>query len=514
MVVCKHGCGVEFPDTPQGKASMMRHYRWKCPKNPKVVQRLEQKKARKSKEKVVESLEKVEQKTGYAPLVEREKELSDEDRLDEEQVLDKIIAEASMTRKRPAIVRMVRYVIGKKKESIKALAEALRVADIAPSQRNLIVRNWARHLEIEDVDYILKKDKKTDAEEEEEEGKKKKTPIDRIEEELDQRYEADLKHLRELEVRKRIKDREMELSGEGKKEEEKKLVHIIDGVSLNVTPQEKMAWMRYEDDRKKSEEEREDRKEERKQRESELKTHKEDELIEWVIGEGNSAKTVKVRPETIPLLIQSQHGKNGGSDEVKALRDQFQQFQTGILQKKITELEMQMAIDPFDRLFEHKDKLEKLGLVSSAKASATDRMYSMEGKKLDTMLGIATDTTKSFKERVDVLIDILRPLGADYVKNAIKQQRGPGETVQFSEEQLEAEAKVLVKRMAEVGETMTEPEAKEVIKEEMIKRSAEGGKTMTEMNTETENSPKVVTIEKTKKKIETTEKEGQIIPGK
>jgi len=67
--------------------------------------------------------------------------------LDEQQTLEKIITEATLTKKCPAIVRMVGRHMGNKKESVETLAEALRLADIPVSQRKLILKNWAAHLD-------------------------------------------------------------------------------------------------------------------------------------------------------------------------------------------------------------------------------------------------------------------------------------------------------------------------------------------------------------------------------
>lgn len=448
---CKY-CGEPHPDKP----ALMRHSKI-CPKKPVP-------------------------ETAQA----RSTKLSDEERLDAEEMLDKIILEASLTKKRGAIVRMVARTIGKDRESIRALNDSLRIGGIIPSQRDLILRNWAEYIEVEDYEEILKKDKKLEKEEEEDKGDdKKKTPIEKLKEGVKKAYEGELEQLEIMRVRKQIANMERELSGEGKKEgEEKKLIHIIDGASLNVTPQEKMAWMKYEDDRKKQEEEREDRKEERKQREEdrrkredELKTHKGDELVEWVLGEGKEAKTIKVRPETIPMLIQSQGKKGGESDELKILREeiklmreQHQEFQTNVLYKEIEELKVAQSVDPIDRLFASKDKLEKLGIVSSSKASATDQMYSMDRKKMDTMLTIALDKSRSVEHKVDHLVDALGPLAKEYVREAVitmRQQRGeiaPEEP--RKDEDYERAADELEKIEKSMPDTRVEPPHKKVISSE------------------------------------------------
>lgn len=447
---CKYGCGAVFEDTPEGRTAYMRHCQFDCPNKP------DKKTAKPSDIFKKDSTEDEKKK--------HEKEeigLTEEELLDEEQILGKIIAEASKTLKRPAIIRMVRYVLGKKEESIKVLAEALRLADIAPSQRNLILRNWAHHLEVEDVDHLLKKEKKEEISVEEEEGKEKKKPIEKLKDEVKRMYDDEFERLELLRVRKQIADLEKELSGE-KKDEERKLIHIIDGVSLKVTPEEKRAWMRYEDERKKAEEEREERKEERKLR-FEKAPKKEDELVEWVIGEGKEAKTIKVRPETIPILIQSQaQGKKEDDGSIKELRgeitrqnEKFQEFQMGILQKKIDDLEIQVSIDPIERLFQQKEKLEKLGFVSSGKISATDQMYAMDTKKLNTLLTIATDKSRSIEKKIDSLVNVFGPPAREFVREqilAMKKQRGAsGEEVPRTEE----EAEEALKSLEEIDQAMS-----------------------------------------------------------
>lgn len=458
----------------------MNHCKSACPNNPKSTKY---------------KSEHLAEETVALETASSKRQLTEEQLLSEKKNLDKIISEGSASKMRPAIVRMVEHFLDDKEKSIKVLYEALRLADIDLSQRKIIVRNWASHLEVDDFDEMLKKERKIDAEEEKKEDKKK-TPVEKLKEGIKKAYDGELEQLEIMRVRKQIANMERELSGEEKKEE-KKLVHIIDGVSLDVTPQEKMAWMRYEDDRKKQEEEREERKAERKRqeedrrnRESDVKTHKGDELVEWVLGEGKDAKTIKVRPETIPMLIQSQGKKGGESDELKILREeiklmreQHQQFQTNVLHREIEELKVAQSVDPIDRLFESKDKLEKLGIVSSNKATAMEQMYSMDRKKMETMLTIALDKSRSVEHKVDHLVDALGPLAKEYVREAVvtmRQQRGataPEET--RKDEDYERAADELEKIEKSMPDTTVEPPQKKTLSIEPTKKTktkkTEGG---------------------------------------
>ncbi len=110
-------------------------------------------------------------------------------------------------------------------------------------------------------------------------------------------------------------------------------------------------------------------------------------------------------------------------------------------------MKAQMAVDPIDRLFQHKDKLEKLGVVGSDKVSAQEQMYAMDRKKLDTLLDIAMDKSRSTERKVDSLVAAFGPLAREYVRatvmNMRAQQGGPGEEAQRTEEDAEKTLRAL-----------------------------------------------------------------------
>ena len=106
------------------------------------------------------------------------------------------------------------------------------------------------------------------------------------------------------------------------KVQEKKIPHIIDGNVVYLTPSEHLEWTKYEEEKRNAEKERQERKAERerqeearRQREAEQETQKD--LVDWVIGEGSTARTIMVRPETVPFLIQAQSKKDDKPHEVK-----------------------------------------------------------------------------------------------------------------------------------------------------------------------------------------------------
>lgn len=259
--------------------------------------------------------------SGHMSAHSKKSETIDEDLpdefLDERETLDRIIAEATPTRKRKAIVRMASRHLGDKRESMEMLAEALRLADIPVHLRNLILNNWASHMDVADIEDILDIEKKDEKKKPEE----KKTDEDRAEtkktgdpvKEVFKKYKIrKAERLEDLMNTKEIADMEREMGvgkEEEKKEEEKKHTLIVDGVSLKVTAEELLSWKRYLLEQKRDEEEREERKEERKERQrliDERQPQNDGGLVEWVVGEGNNTRTIKVRPETIPLLMQAQ----------------------------------------------------------------------------------------------------------------------------------------------------------------------------------------------------------------
>ncbi len=481
---CKYGCGAEFPNTPKGKAEYMRHVQYECPKYEK---------SRASVDKMLGD-----QKKEIIP----EKKLGDDEYLDEMEILDKIIAETTTSIKRPAIVRMVRRHMGNKEESIKVLADGLRIADIPVNTRNLIVKNWAAHLEYPDVDELLDKEKREEKKKtsDEEDKEKKKDAFDAVDKEIDKMLEDEMRYTKLVRLRKERKLLEQELAEPpSKKEEEEKIDYVVEGVTLRVTPQQMLAYKRWELEQKKLEEEREERKEERKRQEDERlsryedqKSRKDEDSVEWVIGEKGNTKTIKVRPETIPLLIQAQKG-GGDSDEVKELRNElkeqralFQQFQTSVLQNELNEMKGQLAVDPLDRILHQKQKLETLGLVPSGKTSAQEQMYDMDRKKLDTLLEVFKDKSISVEKKMNMIIDAFGPLAQEYVKDAAKNLRKQrGETVP-EKTRTDADAEETIRQLDAIDEQMSEP-------------SSGASTTSASAPEKPSNPPKVVSVEKTKK---------------
>jgi hypothetical protein len=476
MVVCKYGCGTEFPDTPEGQAAYMRHCNFECPNNPK---------SKSSADSV--------QSTGKS-ILEGTGEI--DDNLDDAEILNKIIAEVTKTVKRPSIVRMVRRHLGNKEESIKMLAEALRLADIPPNQRSLILKNWATHLEVPDIEEIIKTDekeeKKKTSEEKEKEEKEIKTATEEI---LEKTLKDELRQLELLRLQKQRKLLERELSEPDKDGSAEKVDFVVDGVHLKVTPQEMLAWKKY----LKEEKEWEDEREARRNRADEKIKRSDDELVEWVVGEGSNTRTIKIRPETLPLLIQSQSKKGGDSDEMKVLREElkdqrnmFQQFQTAVLQKEIDEMKIQLSINPIDRMMQDKQKLEALGIVRSDRMSAQDQMYAMDRKKLDTLLNIVIDKSQSTGDKVDKIIDLFGPFAKQMVQDQIvqmKKQRGEG--LGDEVQRTETETKETLEKLEEVDKALTNKPA------------------VSSSGTKPSNEPKVIDIGKTQKPQETIEGENK-----
>ena len=193
----------------------------------------------------------------------------------------------------------------------------------------------------------------------------------------DEEFKRENKYLDLLRVRKEIRDIEKKLAEPAP---EKKITYVTrDGYTLHLTPAKFLEWTKFEEEQRIAEKEREERKAERKRQEEELKAEckrQEDEqqtkpegdlveggvdedLVEWVIGEGDNSKVIKVRPETLPSLIQAQSKKGDESDEVKVLREelkqireQYQALQTNFLQIK----RKKPREHPVDQLYESKEK--------------------------------------------------------------------------------------------------------------------------------------------------------------
>lgn len=418
-MVCKHGCGAEFDRTPTGQAALMRHYQYECPNKP---QKPEPKDENDVKPESVKE-------TGRAEYV------SSESRLSESEILERIIKEVSSSKKIPGIIRMVEWYMDNPKKSFEVLAEALRIGDIRPSDRVLILKNWAAHLKLGDVGKLIESEGKDEDEKKEDKEKKKEEETgDAIDKEIEKSMKDEVRQLQLLRMRKERRMLEKDIEEpkpEPKKEEEEKLIHIINGVTLKVTPQEKLAWMKYESEEREKQEERERRREEQKAKDEERLKRKDDDTVEWPIGD----KVIKVRPETIPMLVMQQtQKKEGSSDEMKMVMDkmekqneQFHQFQVDVLKKEVDELKSYASQDPLDKLYSQKEKLEKFGLIRSDKMSAQEQLYQMDHKKLDALLSIALDKSKSTENKVNTLLNTIGPAAQDYVREMVlqmKQTRG------------------------------------------------------------------------------------------
>jgi hypothetical protein len=485
MVVCKYGCGAEFPDDQKGQAEYMRHCNYECPNNPKSKFNVD-KQADLMKPEIIQT-------TVQPKVAKTAADIPGEgdDNLDESGVLDTIIAEASKTAKRPSIVRMVRRHLGDKEDSIKTLAEALRLADIPHTQRSLILKNWATYKEIPDIEELLESDKKEEKKKTtEEKDKEEKVVKDAIEDEMERSIKDEMRALNLLRLRRERKLLEREMEEPKKEEKNDKIPYIHQGVQLMVTPEQMMSWERWKVEQKKLDEERE----ERRLGLTEKVKRSDNELVEWVVGEGSNTRTIKIRPETLPLLIQSQSKKDNGGEELKTLREElkdqrnmFQSFQTAVLQKELDEVKAQLSVNPIDRLMQDKQKLEALGIVRSDRVSAQEQMYAMDRKKLDTLLNIVVDKSHSTGEKVDKIFTLFGPLAQDAVQSAYlqtKQQRGGGQGQEVTRDEKQTE------------ETLQELEKIEKGIENKSYKPQPG-------------EPKVVSIEKTQKPQETVEGENK-----
>jgi len=407
----------------------MRHYKYECPNNPELQKKKEQKEER----------ENVSQPTTEER---RQEYVTSESMLSESEVLERIIREVSSSKKIPGIIRMVEWYMNDPKKSFEVLAEALRIGDVRPSDRVLILKNWAAHLKLGDIEKLIENEGKDEDQKKDEKDKKDEIETgDAIDKEMKRMEEDELRQLRLLRMRKerRMLERDLEEpKQEPKKEVEEKQTLIVEGVSLKLTPTEMLAWKKHLSEEKEKQDEREQRKteqkakeeeqkEERRRRDEESAKKKSGDTVQWPVGD----KVIEVRPETIPMLVMQQTQKKEGMsedmklmmEEMKAQREQLHQFQMEILKKENDELKAYAAQDPLDRIYTQKEKLEKLGLVSGAKASAQERMYDMDSKKLDTALKVALDKSLSIQNKVDSLLNTIGPAAQDYVKEMILQMR-------------------------------------------------------------------------------------------
>ncbi len=108
-----------------------------------------------------------------------------------------------------------------------------------------------------------------------------------------------------------------------------------------------------------------------------------------MIGEGSNARTIKVRSETIPLLIQVQNKKGDKLDEVKVLREELKEqrkqlnwFQERYLQREISKPKAQAAGDPLNRLVEEKGKLERSGIIQLSEEEQMQPEYGPKNIKI------------------------------------------------------------------------------------------------------------------------------------
>ena len=315
--------------------------------------------------------------------------------LDEKETLSRIIAEATPTRKRKSIVRMVSRHLDNKKESIETLMEALRLADVDPGLRSIIVKNWASHMDVPDIEDVLAIERKEAKEEKKKEGEKKteedrekekeKTSVDPVKEVYNTYRVQKAERLKDKMDAKKIAEMEREMS-EGKEgdKEEKKYIHIVDGVPLKVTAQEMLAWKRYTADERRAEEEREERKEERKQQAAERQrlinernSQNDGGLVEWVVGEGNNTRIIKARPETIPLLMAQ--GKNPSQNPNVPSREEVAQM----VERTIEAQAKKLTPDDVERIVQNAVSNVRSVTKDEWKYREAKDNYNLEEKKLD-----------------------------------------------------------------------------------------------------------------------------------
>ncbi len=450
----------------------MNHYQWDCPKNPDRTKRASEKAEEKTAEKMTEKEAEREAK--------RQEYITSESMLSESEVLERIIREVSSSKKIPGIVRMVEWHMDDPKKSFEVLAEALRIGDIRPSDRVLILKNWAAHLKLGDVNKLIENEGKDEDQKKEE--KKKEEEIDTgdaIDKEMKKMMDDELRQLQILRMRKerRMLERDLEKQKqEPKKDEEEKHVLVVDGATLKLNSQELLGWRKYLSEEKEKQEEKESRRAEQKIKDEERLKKRDDDTVEWPIGD----KVIKVRPETIPMhVMQQTQKKEGASDdmklimeEMKAQREQFHQFQMDTLKKENEELKAYASQDPLDKIYSQKEKLEKLGLVSGAKPSATERMYDMDRTKLETGMKIILDKSMSVQNKVDHLIDTLGPAAQEYVKEMVLQMKQNRGAVAPEAPRTEQQATDTLKALEEVDKAM-ENKAPRVVSVEKTVMKAE-----------------------------------------
>lgn len=487
---CKYECGADFPNTPSGKAQLMNHYQWDCPKNPNKTDK-NKKAAEKSEEKTAEkTAEKETEKE-----TKRQEYITSESMLDLSEVLERIIKEVSQSKKTPGVIRMVENYLDDPKKSFKVLAQALSIADYKPSERKLILQNWAAYLKLEDVNKLIESTGQDEDQKKEE--KKKEEEIDTgdaIDKEMEKMMKDELRQLQLLRIKKdrRTLEKELEEPKSEPKTEEEKHVLVVDGATLKLNSQELLGWRKYLSEEKEKQEEKELRRAEQKTKDEERRAEqkikdeerlkkRDDDTVEWPIGD----KVIKVRPETIPMLVMQQtQKKEGASDdmklimeEMKAQREQFHQFQMDTLKKENEELKAYASQDPLDRIYSQKEKLEKLGLVSGAKPSATERMYDMDRTKLDTGMKIILDKSMSVQNKVDHLLDTLGPAAQEYVKEMVLQMKQNRGVIAPEAPRTEQQATETLKVLEEVDKAMESKAPRVVSVEKTVMKAEQKGGT-------------------------------------
>lgn len=437
-MVCKHGCGAEFDYTPTGQAALMRHYKFDCPNKP-VTQKQEPKDESETLEEPIKETRQPEY-------------ISSESIPSMTETLERIIREVSQSKKIPGVLRHVKNYLDKPLRSFEELENIMTMADFAPMDRKVILKNWATYLKLGDVDKLIESAGKDEAQKKDEKDKKKDEEIetgDAIDKELERSTKAVMRDLQLLRLRKERKMLEQELQEpkpEAKKEEEEKQTLVVDGVPLKVTVNEMLAWKKYLSEEKEREDERQRRREEQKIKDEERLKRRDDDAVEWPIGD----KVIKVKPETIPMLVMQQTQKKEENPELKLLleetkltREEFHKFQLDTLKKEIDEMKAYAQQDPLDRLYASKEKLEKLGIVRSDKMSAQEQLYQMDHKKLDALLSIALDKSKSTENKVNTLLTTIGPAAQEYIREMVlqlKQSRGASATEVPRTEQQASEA--------------------------------------------------------------------------
>lgn len=480
---CKYECGADFPNTPSGKAQIMNHYQWDCPKNPDRTKRASEKAEEKTTERIIEKEPR------------RTDQISSESIPSMTETLERIIREISQSKKIPGVIRHVRNYLDNPRKSFEELAVIMAMADFPPMDRKVILKNWATYLKLDDAEKLIENQGKDEDQKKEEKKKEEEIETgDALDKEMKKMMEDEIRRLQFLRMKKDRQMLEKELEEpkpEPKKEEEEKHVLVVDGATLKLNSQELLGWRKYLSEEKEKQEEKELRRAEQKTKDEERRAEqkikdeerlkkRDDDTVEWPIGD----KVIKVRPETIPMLVMQQtQKKEGASDdmklimeEMKAQREQFHQFQMDTLKKENEELKAYASQDPLDRIYSQKEKLEKLGLVSGAKPSATERMYDMDRTKLDTGMKIILDKSMSVQNKVDHLIDTLGPAAQEYVKEMVLQMKQNRGVVAPEAPRTEQQATETLKVLEEVDKAMENKAPRVVSVEKTVVKSAEGGK--------------------------------------